>query len=204
MAVKKEIRDRRYNAVYNAWADTKIASRARFWSEKKIYNELGVIVPKRIPKRKTISKTRKKTLSNQLEKFRVLILTEDPREAYLKSRGVKPKVKKSKKKTSKDQELRKKRIAQWKVWSENKSFPEDIKREARDINRRSLKSYVSKNKLSKYESLDLYKNHSFGWAVMYNAYIWGENSKEWEEMLKQVDVFNEIYTFTRKRSKSRK
>lgn len=196
----KEIRQRRYNAVYNAWADSKVASQARFWSEERIEKELGVKVPKSIPKRKTHSNQRKKTLQTQFEKFRVLVLTETPEVAYRKSRGLKPKAKAKKKKRSSIAE-RKKRMKQWKNWSESKSYPSTIIKKAREVNREVLSSEPTFKRLTRHNQIDMIKNHSFGWSVLYNSYIWNEDYKMWQEMLSVEDIKNEIYTYMRRKRK---
>ena len=64
---KKQLRSfdrrRKYAAVLNAWGSAELANRARDWSDERIYNQLGVIVPKSIPKSvgrvKTVERKRK-------------------------------------------------------------------------------------------------------------------------------------------------
>src|SRR5690554_2752173 len=49
-------RRRKYAAVLNAWGSAELANRARDWSIERIYNQLGVVVPKSIPKKRRPSK----------------------------------------------------------------------------------------------------------------------------------------------------
>ena len=57
---KKQLRSfnrrRKYTAVLNAWGSAELANRARDWSDERIYNQLGVVVPKSIPKKRRPSK----------------------------------------------------------------------------------------------------------------------------------------------------
>lgn len=56
---RSEIEKRRYTVVLNAYKDVKLAQKARGWSDEHIFNELGLKIPKKTPKRQALPTTKR-------------------------------------------------------------------------------------------------------------------------------------------------
>lgn len=177
---RAEIKKRNYALIRNTYMRSDIAKSAQGWSDKRLYEELGIKVTKRTPKLKPVKVSSKNYYNRKLEKF-----------LYARGQGLDPiEAKKltpySNKKiasTSRYQELKSKkftttnkvkRIDMWAKWSENdnKNMPPEIKKFAIDINRNT-----------KIRKRTLDDTDSYGYVVAY--YIFVENQNE-ERVLETV------------------
>lgn len=146
----------RYRVVRNYTGDPDLARRARSWSDKRIFDELGIKVTKTVPKLRTYK-------PETYKKHELLIL------AHRQKRGKPKEIKKKKKKVSK-YKLRKQK---WSQWSRDNSagtigsFPIAIEQQAQEINR----------------SMGFDENARYGWAVMYESYTRDEQVSIWQDKL---------------------
>ncbi len=154
----------RYRVVRNYTGDPDLARRARSWSDKRIFDELGIKVTKTVPKLRTYK-------PETYKKHELLIL------AHRQKRGKPKEIKKKKTKRS----LMSLRKDKWTQWSKDNSagsigsFPIAIERTAQEMNMRARKEFKNRE-------IDV--NSRFGWGVTYESYIRGESPDKWYEKLK--------------------
>ena len=176
---RAEIKKRNYALIRNTYMRPDLAKSAQGWSDKRLYDELGIKVTKRTPKLKPVKASSKNYYNRKLEKF-----------LYARGQGLDPfdakkltpysnkkiastsryKEIKTKKFTASNKE---KRIDMWAKWSENdnRDMPPEIKKFAIEINRNT-----------KIRKRTLDDTDSYGYVVAY--YIFVENQNE--EIVKET------------------
>ena len=169
----------RYTKVKQVTLDTQLAKKVSMWSDEKILNELGIVIPKKMPKVKSLPRKTSKEYLKQLKKAQL----ELAKFQYAKDRGIAPQVAKKYMrkswKTIKDipifnvdimgpKATIKMRRAQWKKWTIEQNFPPEIESLAHMINRSK-----------KYD-----ENARWGWAVLAYAYRYDQKIEIWMERLK--------------------
>lgn len=200
----------RRQAIYNKFGDSKLATKAKQWSDERIEYELGITVPKTKPVAKKFSKERKKELEIQKERFfeaRNYLLknygeftTEDTKQIQelVKSRLSQKSIHASLDSnyesglpfTNLRKDIPKKvqkegRLANWKKWASNNNlYPRQIVKLARQYNR--------ENKLD--------KDAKYGYAVCYYAYIGFKDPDLMAKELKPIDYKGELYINVRRTS----
>jgi hypothetical protein len=191
----------RYRAIRNTYGDSKLADKARNWSDERIYNELAIKVPKRpIKLRKLPSVTTQKRKARELKKVKLLIASgigaEEAR--YLRRESYKEINKYIQEiyyipVDDEDEKIigggiaktrEEERREQWKAWSP-KNFPDWVVEMAEKIN-------ATTNALGG-------EDDSYGYAVVYNAYTKGEPVDKWMKILKPSRVVADLYEDVRKR-----
>lgn len=170
---RAEIKKRNYALIRNTYMRPDLAKSAQGWSDKRLYDELGIKVTKSTPKLKKVKASSKNYYNRKLEKF-----------LYARGQGLDPidakkltpysnkkiastsryKEIKSKKFTAGNKQ---KRIDMWAKWSENdnRDMPPEIKKFAIEINRET-----------KIRKRTLDDTDSYGYVVAY--YIFVENQNE--------------------------
>jgi hypothetical protein len=190
----------RYRAIRNAYGDSKLADKARNWSDERIYNELAIKVPNRpIKLRKLPSVTTQKRKARELKKVKLLIASgigaEEAR--YLRRESYKEINEYIKEiyyiPVDDEDEItdvgiaktrEEKRREQWKSWSP-RNFPDWVVEMAEKIN-------ATTNALGG-------EDDSYGYAVVYNAYTKEETVDKWMKILKPSRVVADLYEDVRKR-----
>ena len=219
---KKQLRSfnrrRKYAAVLNAWRSAELANRARDWSDERIYNQLGVVVPKSIPKRRRPSK---KTVARKRKAYeRYVYLQTINRVQYdsamsptalrqLVTRGYsdkrikqlisaeryastdKTKVTTKAVSTVDKLQMRHERMAQWREWSRTESYPAEIENMALTINR-FLDQQRAAGKLPDLKG-DYSDTSHLGWIIAYWAYINNESWRVWYHKLKFASFDSKVY-----------
>lgn len=187
----------RYRAIRNAYGDPKLADKARNWSDERIYEEIGVIVPSRpIKLRKLPTVATRKRKARELKKFKLLVRSgigiEEARrlrretyaqiDEYIQEVFFIPD--EDEKGDPLDRTSEETRRKQWKAWSP-RNFPDWVTELAERIN-------ATTNALGGVDD-------SYGYAVVYNAYTKGEPVEKWMELLKPSRVVADLYEDVRKR-----
>jgi len=198
---RSEREQKRYTAVRNAYGDVKLANKARGWSDDRILNELGVKIPKSMPKLKAMptdeAKTRK---SLELTKFQ-----------YARQQGIEPieairvkQYKKSKIDATKDfltisaktlnAETKLQRMRLWAEWSK------PITRKKKKHSKTDPDIYIETNnlppalvKLARQINADTMmdeKHHAdrtdrYGFAVIYYAFV---ENRPVSDMQQQITI----------------
>ncbi len=218
---KKQLRSfdrrRKYAAVLNAWGSVELANRARDWSDERIYNQLGVVVPKSIPKRRRPSK---KTVARKRKAYdRYVYLQAINRTQYdsvmspttlrqLVTRGYsnkrikqlisaeryapvdKVKVTTKAVSTIDKLQIRRERMAQWREWSRT-GYPAEIENMAVMINR-FLGRQRAAGKLPDLKG-DYSDTSHLGWIIAYWAYINNESWRVWYRKIKFASFDSKVY-----------
>ena len=219
---KKQIRSfdrrRKYAAVLNAWGSAELANRARDWSIERIYNQLGVVVPKSIPKRRRQSD---KTVERKRKAYdRYVYLQAINRTQYdsamspmvlrqLVARGYsdkrikqlisteryapvdKAKVPAKAVSTMDKLQIRRERMEQWREWSRTESYPAEIENMALMINR-FLGRQRAAGKLPDLKG-DYSDTSHLGWIIAYWAYINNESWRVWYRKIKFASFDSKVY-----------
>ena len=219
---KKQLRSfdrrRKYAAVLNAWGSAELANRARDWSDERIYNQLGIVVPKSIPKRRRLSK---KTIERKRKAYdRYVYLQAINRTQYdnamkpavlrqLVTRGYsdkrikqlisaeryapvdKAKVPAKAVSTIDKLQIRRERMAQWREWSRTESYPAEIENMALTINR-FLGRQRAAGKLPDLKGVYSDSSH-LGWIIAYWAYINNESWRIWYRKIKFASFDSKVY-----------
>jgi hypothetical protein len=191
----------RYRAIRNTYGDSKLADKARNWSDERIYNELAIKVPKRpIKLRKLPSLTTQKRKARELKKVKLLIASGiGAEEAFYLRRESYKEINKYIQEIyyipvdDEDEKItgggiaktrEEERREQWKAWSP-KNFPDWVVEMAEKIN-------ATTNALGG-------EDDSYGYAVVYNAYTKEETVDKWMKILKPSRVVADLYEDVRKR-----
>ena len=178
---------KRYASVRNATADTDLARKARKWSDKRIKEELGVIVPKYkktvplkpIPKDPKVIQRKKRRLT-KYQYGRSIGLDYD--EATKLKQNAKKRIKSTKDyidqreldlNIAKLPQTRQGRLELWREWSRDESLPPQLHKVAREINR------TTTNKEGRLDDTDRY-----GYAVVFYAFIENESYDSMREKIK--------------------
>lgn len=198
----------RRQAIYNKFGDSKLATKAKQWSDERIEYELGITIPKTKPIAKKFSKERKKELEIQKERFfeaRNYLLknygeftTEDTKQIQelVKSRLSQKSINASLDSnyesglpfTNLRKDILKKvqketRLKNWANWArKNHLYPRQIVKLARQYNR--------ENKLD--------KDANYGYAVCYYAYIGFKDPDLMAKELQPIDYKGELYINVRR------
>jgi len=165
----------RYAAVRNAYADVETARKARYWSDERIYNELGVVLPKRVPKLRTFKQVTIQRKQRELKRFQ-----------EAKNAGINIDLAIRLKSTSRNKVTSvRERLDQWRIWASNDTFPRMLVSEAMKINRS--------------EGLD--PHASYGYTTVFYAYVENESIDKWHGELK-ADKFTgqAVYRVNRRKS----
>lgn len=206
----KEKQKIRYRAVLNTWGDTKLASRVRGLSDETIEERYGVIVPNKLPNKKSFTNKQKQNKQKQLRKFieannyriynneKVNVneiakkvkrgISLDRIISYIDSKETKTIDFKKipKKPIFKDNLSIQEKRKQWASWSDNKNFPSKLM----DIIRKINIMYGCKG--------DDIENMGFGYTVVFNAYL---DNISWEEAYEKVKFLDfkvpQLYTYTK-------
>ena len=218
---KKQLRSfdrrRKYAAVLNAWGSAELANRARDWSDERIYNQLGVVVPKSIPKRRRQSD---KTVERKRKAYdRYVYLQAINRTQYdsamsptalrqLVTKGYsnksikqlisaeryapvdKAKVPAKTVSTIDKMQMRRERMAQWREWSRT-GYPAEIENMALTINR-FLGRQRAAGKLPDLKG-DYSDTSHLGWIIAYWAYINNESWRVWYRKIKFASFDSKVY-----------
>lgn len=182
---------RNYRIIKNTYQDTTLAKSAQTWSDKRIYEDLGIkVAKKKTPEFKYIKKTQKAYYTRKLNK-------------YLYARSIGLGVKESKRArpykkskidvsyeyqdvSSKKRNIKNKnrRIALWKKWSlrnidkdgkftrEKGNMPPEIEKIARDRNRQTE---VAKKQLDDYAA--------YGYIVAFYQFVEGKTFEEIKDIV---------------------
>lgn len=178
---------KRYASVRNATADIDLARQARKWSDKRIKEELGVIVPKYkkivplkpIPTDPKVIKRKQRRL-NKYQYGRSIGLDYD--EATKLKQNAKKRIKSTKDyidqreldlNIAKLPQTRQGRLELWREWAREESLPPKIHKIAREINR------TTTNKEGRLDDTDRY-----GYAVAFYAFIENESYDNMREKIK--------------------
>jgi len=191
---RQELLKKRYAVVKNWTGDSELASRAKKWSNERIYNELGC----RIPKKKTVALKPKPTSKQLAYKQRRLRKYQYGREVGLDIKDAKrlTRYKKSKIKATKsykdqlkltpeyyDKRLnREKRMALWKDWSMDEALPPWIHEQAREINNNTV---IKRGR----RSYTLDETDKYGYMIAYYMFVLGYSESRVRE-LNPVDKFD--------------
>lgn len=192
---KAELYKRNYRLVKNAFQDTTLAKKAQTWSDKTLYDTLGIKATKSTPKLKKIDKSKKSYYNRKLNKF-------------LYARSLDIEVKEAKKLTStRNKKIestseyfdvtskrrvatnKQRRLDLWAKWSafNNKLMPPALDRQAREINRKKV---VGGRKLD--------EQAHFGYMVVFYMFVSNKDQSEIEDIVKQSphDQYQLIYKTT--------
>lgn len=165
----------RYAAIRNAYGDASLARKARHWSDERIYKELGVVLPKRVPKLRKFKPVTVKRKQRELERF------QDAKKA-----GINIDLARRLKTTSRNKVTTvRERLDQWRIWASDDTFPRMLVSEAMKINRE--------------EGLD--PHASYGYTVVFYAYVENENIGKWHEELKADKFTGQVIYKVNKRTK---
>ena len=183
-----------YDAIRNKTADPKLARKARTWSDKKIYEELGVKIPKKAPRLKPLPRDKKDLHKLQTRKTRLLkkyiygrsigLTAEEANRVrrYKKEKIASTRQYKQQKKLSfrKYQNItnKEKRLDLWSDWSKDDNLPPEVHRIAKEINSETS------NKSGRLDDTDKY-----GYAVAFYMFIENQTAEEVLEYLK-VDRYD--------------
>lgn len=183
---------RKDRALKNAGLSVKEANKAKFWSDEKILKELGVKIPKSLPKLRKRPKDPKKlkAWNNRKKRQRNNIIYAisiglSAKEASKAKSYARRKIKSTKqyKDTTKDgvkiskfkkPKSQKARIKLWEEWSKADSLPPEIHEIAREVNRNT---YIKTRR--KYRRLD--DTDKYGYMVAFYHYTLGMDIEEVKE-----------------------
>ncbi len=186
----KRIRKIRYQLIMESTGDSKLAAKARSWSNDRILHELGFYVPKKIKHRKVKPIIRQKpvieavSLKGKGKKPRKLTKKEIA-DAYKRQRYAEAKERRKKR-------IKTARIKQWAVWSgvdKDRYYETDrtwrwLTNSARRVNRiKGFKNEEGKN----------YSENEEGYMIVYNAYIHQEPIADWIEKMVFIGFEHETY-----------
>lgn len=200
----------RRQAIYNKFGDSKLATKAKQWSDERIEYELGITVPKTMPVAKKFSKERKKELEVQKTRFfeaRNYVLknygeytTEDTKQiqelvkARLSQKSINASLDSNYESGLPFTNLRKdipkkvqkeSRLANWKKWaSNNHLYPRQVVKLARQINKEN----------------NLPRDAKYGYAIAYYAYIGFKDPMVVAKEYKPIDYKGERYIEVRRTS----
>ncbi len=195
-SVRKKIKEQdrkkreqiKYATVRNITGNAKIAQQARGWSEKRIFEELDIVLPQRKPKLKDLPKEKKQRLRNlQDAKFKYAINKGlDIEQAnFLRNktyRQIDKDLLYKKKYTEKTIKLKSQeyydRYEEWKELSRDDDLPPELTRQARLINLQ--------------KGLDI--NERYGFAVMFYQWTRGKTASHWNKEL-DWDRVNELVIY---------
>jgi uncharacterized protein YllA (UPF0747 family) len=185
VAQRKKIK---YATIRNVTGNSKLAQEAKGWSEKRIFEELDIVIPARKPKLKPLPKEKKERLRNlQSAKFNYAVKKGISGEQanFLRNKTYKQidkDVSYQKEYTTKPIKLKSAkyydRYETWKELSRDDQLPPEVVRQARLIN---LK-----------KGLDI--NERYGFAVVFYQYTRGRTLEHWSKEL-DYDKMNEIVIY---------
>lgn len=186
----------RYRAIRNAYGDSKLADKARNWSDERIYMELGIKVPNRpIKLRKLPSVATRKRKARELKKVKLMLRSgigvEEARKLRRDSyNDINEYIQETRYETY-EKDVRydsttteQQRRSQWKEWSKT-GFPDWV---INMVNRINVEGRALGG-----------KDDSYGFAVVYNAYTKNEDIEKWMKLLVPSRVVADIYEDVRKR-----
>ncbi len=178
----------RYTVVRNVTGNAKLAQRARGWSEKKLFLELDIVLPEKLPRLKPLPKEKKQRLRNlQDAKFNYAISKGlDIEQAnFLRTktyRQIDKDVLYKRKYSEKKIKLKSKeyydKYEEWKELSKDDDLPPELVRQARLINLQ--------------KGIDL--SSKYGFAVMFYQWTRGNKPEYWAKEL-DWDRVNELVIY---------
>ena len=187
---KNEKRKIRYNTVYNATGNVKLAQQARDWSDSRIVSNYGVTVGNKIPPIKKLSDKQIKERQRYLSTYQYAVsLGFESEEARILKYGSKRSIRleqqyKSPRKLSwsvaKSLPEKNRRINLWREWSSDKNYPPSVIQMTRRLNIQNNFNHKA----------------SYGFAVAFYAFI-EQSSIEEVSSFMTVDRFanGEIYQY---------
>lgn len=187
---------RRYRAIVQRTYDPELARRAKHWSDRRILLELGIRVPKQMPKKRPIPRasTRerrrlKRAAELRREKFQFALSRGLPTHRALQLRNVswaevRRQVRRWPPPPPPPPDDWRRRYEEWKEWSSPKpgkaDFPRWIKKRAEQLN--------------EHQGFD--KNGRWGYHIMYQVYVNRVREREalrrWPPILNEQDIYERI------------
>lgn len=205
-----ERKERRYRAIRNRYGDVKLANKARGWSNERIFNELGVRVPKSLPKLKPLPtaeqlKTKQRDLARFQESVKEIGLT--PKKAVQLKRYSKRRRNTSKeyyneiaKPVDNSSKARSGRAIMWAQWSDD-ALPPEIHHLAKEINRATVGDFLVRGQLVT-KRLD--DTDHYGYAVAYLAFVNRQTPDEVMQYFKPAKDLNDSGQYVRQNKRTRR
>lgn len=166
----------RYATIVNTYADPNLARIGRNWSDQRIYEELGITLPKKTPKIREYKATTVK--KKQLEYVRYTSL----REVYIEPKKARALSKRSIKGV-KESYTRQERVNQWREWSKNDTYPRDLVKRAREINTDVFNLKGSDKYKPTKTGID--DNASYGYMLLYLEFT---DNRDINELMRDIEA----------------